>query len=92
MDEELEQAINEEVTPVMAKELPGPLFQIGDKVRMKQEILDELDREGTWAFHEGLKHRILTVSGCLVDAANWVDYYVVESPFILAEKWLEAAE
>ena len=71
--------------------LATPQFQVGDKVRMKQEVLDELDREGTWAWHESLKGKVLTVS--MIDAGLvWVDYYVVESPFCLAEKWLEAAK
>lgn len=69
-----------------------PKFNIGDRVRMSQEILDELDKEGTWAWHNSLKDKILTIRMIGEGPVGWIDYYVEESPFILAEKWLEAAE
>ena len=68
------------------------LYKIGDKVKMRQEVLNDLDL-GDWAWHESLKGKILTIA--LVDEsqpAGWCDYYVVESPFLLAEKWLELVE
>lgn len=68
----------------------NPLFKEGDKVRMKQEVLDEFDRDGIWAFHESLKGKVLTIIGAFGNKL-WVDYYVEESPFALAEKWLEVA-
>lgn len=68
------------------------LYKIGDKVKIKQDVLDELDREGTWAWHEALKGKVLTVSMFDEGIAGWVDYYVVESPFVLAEKRLELVE
>lgn len=70
-----------------------PLFEIGDKVRMKQDILNELDQDGSWSWHESLKGKILTVCNILSDQpGSWVDYYVEESPFCLAEGWLELVE
>ena len=68
------------------------LFHIGDRVRMKQEALNELDRDGIWHWHDGLRNRILTVTAIEIGPVGWVDYYIMESPFILAEKWLEADE
>ena len=68
------------------------LYKAGDKVRMRQDVLDELDREGHWAWHEALKGKVLTISMFDEGIAGWVDYYVIESPFVLAEKWLELVE
>lgn len=69
------------------------LFEIGDKVRMKQSVLHELDAEGVWIWHESLKNKTLTVASIIMDQpGSWIDYYVEESPFILAEKWLELVE
>lgn len=68
-------------------------FNIGDRVRMKQSVLNELDAEGDWQWHNSLKGKTLTIS--MIDEspyAGWVDYYVVESPFLLAEKWLELVQ
>ena len=68
------------------------LFEIGDKVRMKPEVVTDLDR-GSWAWHESIKNKILTIDGIIGDQpAGWIDYYVKESPFCLAEAWLELVE
>lgn len=68
------------------------LFEIGDRVRMKAEVLNELDREGIWHWHEGLRGKVLTITAIDIGPAGWVDYYIMESPFVLAEKWLEKVE
>lgn len=68
------------------------LFEIGDKVHMKPEVVNDLDRENL-AWHESIKNKILTIDGIIDDQpAGWIDYYVKESPFCLAEAWLELVE
>ena len=68
------------------------LFEIGDKVRIKPEATHNLDREN-WAWHESIKNKILTIDGIIDDQpAGWIDYYVKEPPFCLAEAWLELVE
>lgn len=66
-------------------------FNKGDIVRMKQEVLNEFDREGAWHFHEHLRDKELTVYGVEVYGSNfeWTDYILEETPFVLAEQWLE---
>ena len=66
-------------------------FGKGDIVRMKQEVLNEFDRDGTWHFHEALRGKELTVAGIEVYGSNfeWTDYILEETPFVLAEQWLE---
>lgn len=66
-------------------------FSKGSVVRMKQEVLNEFDRDGTWHFHEALRGKELTVAGIEVYGSNfeWTDYILEETPFVLAEQWLE---
>ena len=66
-------------------------FKKGDIVRMKPEVLNEFDRDGIWHFHETLRGKELTVAGVEVYGSTfeWTDYILEETPFVLAEQWLE---
>lgn len=66
-------------------------FEKGDIVRMKPEVVAEFDREGAWHFHEHLRDKELTIYGVEVYGSNfeWTDYILEETPFVLAEQWLE---
>lgn len=72
------------------EKINGTQFNIGDRVRMKQEVLDELTAEGHWEWHKSLIDKILTVAMVDIGPGEWEDYWFKETPFVLAGKWLEA--